>query len=146
MHNHSTVLSMKHTKIRCFSTFISSGPPFFRSAHDTSQSYTNPWKQRCTPVAICLVSSSAVCVPPCENGVCNRPGTCICEPGWTGSRCRTGIHAMCVVTSMCHTSWLRVWISALNVHTCLILIFILTPYKANSLGTSMTSMYVLHRI
>ena len=77
--------------------------------------------------AICWVLSSAVCVPPCENGVCNRPGTCVCEPGWTGSRCRTGkqgyiqcnnelpmgdnisntcgvhiyIHTMCVMSSVC---------------------------------------------
>ena len=46
--------------------------------------------QRSTHVVVHWFLFSAVCVPPCENGVCDRPGTCICEPGWTGSRCRTG--------------------------------------------------------
>ena len=80
---------------------IPSGSTLFflgRSSPETSQSYKNLLKptQRPTHVAICWVLSSAVCVPPCENGVCNRPGTCVCDPGWTGSRCRIGKQEYCI--------------------------------------------------
>jgi len=34
------------------------------------------------------LSSPAICLPPCVNGVCHRPDTCTCEPGWTDGRCR----------------------------------------------------------
>ena len=58
----------------------------------TCQSYKSSHKpmQWSTHVAICWTLSSAVCDPPCENGVCDRSGNCTCEPGWTGSRCRIG--------------------------------------------------------
>ena len=85
----------QQSKTLCLSTFIPSGSTLLflgRSGPETRLSYKNLLKptQRLTHVAICWVLSSAVCVPPCENGVCDRPGNCICEPGWTDSRCRTG--------------------------------------------------------
>ena len=41
-----------------------------------------------------LFPSPAICLPPCENGVCDRPDNCTCEPGWTDERCRIGTYSM----------------------------------------------------
>ena len=92
-HSHSTVFST--CKTRCISTIIPSGSTLFfmaRSGPDTRQSLQEFMKAnaKVTHVTICWVLYSAICVPPCENGVCDKPGTCICEPGWTASRCRIG--------------------------------------------------------
>ena len=54
-------------------------------------------------ITICLVLLLAICLPPCENGVCERPDICVCEPGWVGSRCRIGKE--------------QVWVLALNLHS-----------------------------
>ena len=31
-----------------------------------------------------------ICIPDCVNGNCSGPNVCLCNPGWTGSRCRVG--------------------------------------------------------
>ena len=36
--------------------------------------------------------TAAICSPFCQNGgTCSQPNVCQCLPGWTGSRCKTGI-------------------------------------------------------
>ena len=35
---------------------------------------------------ICLV----LCSPVCGNGYCVPTNSCVCNPGWTGDRCRLG--------------------------------------------------------
>ena len=32
----------------------------------------------------------ALCSPVCANGHCLANNSCLCYPGWTGDRCRTG--------------------------------------------------------
>ena len=46
--------------------------PQILSHHNTSTLYT------------------AVCGPPCVNGECTAPDTCVCTEGWNGSRCNQG--------------------------------------------------------
>ena len=58
-------------------------------------------------------TGTAVCDPPCTNGVCIDPGLCYCDRGWTGLDCLKGtinIRAWSLlarVVMMGHMQWFR---------------------------------------
>ena len=37
-----------------------------------------------------FILSVVLCSPVCANGYCVQTNSCVCDPGWTGDRCRIG--------------------------------------------------------
>ena len=40
---------------------------------------------------------AAICVPACAHGTCAPTNTCVCDPDWTGTRCRIGKYTTIIV-------------------------------------------------
>ena len=50
----------------------------------------SPHKDTSVMSAYYTVLYTAICSPPCVNGECTAPDTCVCTEGWDGSTCDQG--------------------------------------------------------
>ena len=50
-----------------------------------------------TSIGVLIFYFIVFCTPPCSRGICTSNNNCVCDPGWTGSRCRTGIHTLFII-------------------------------------------------